>query len=233
VDISPIPGERANNPADKVRISRQPLDCGWRSAQCVVVRETEAPPEAGGGRGKSRKAQSEDRIQRLPTRKDRKARLARQSFDEVKKNGSQGSFRLPDRAVGNEEGSQGPTNEPAVRRGDEKDRKVRLRHRIEAPRKRAVRHVSEVGEAVGFPARLSGGRTGVLVRAHRIGARRRVVRHGSARAEPRHSECVAPRSLGDFGRPVTRGRVASGDNSWQAKPPRHGLRDVRLSDDGR
>src|SRR5665213_3624162 len=83
VDISPIPGERPNFPADKVRISRQPLDLDWQSAHCVVVRETEAPPKAGGGRGEGRKAQSEDRIQRLATKKDRKVRPRNQPFDEA------------------------------------------------------------------------------------------------------------------------------------------------------
>jgi hypothetical protein len=60
VDILLIAGDRARNPADNVRISRQPLDLDWRRAHCVVVRETEAPPEAGGGMRKG----SQDLIRR-------------------------------------------------------------------------------------------------------------------------------------------------------------------------
>ena len=129
MDISPIPGDRARNPAEKVGISRQPLDLGSWLAHCV---RSSGNRSSTGSRRRPRK-------------------------------GSQGSFRGPIPAAGDEGGPRGLTSEPAVRRGEEKGRKVQLRIQIELPRRRAERSASDGWWGSRFPARLSGGRTGMLV----------------------------------------------------------------------
>jgi hypothetical protein len=199
VDISPIPGERVKNPAEKVGISRQPLDLGSWLAHCVG---SSGNRSSTGSRRRTRK-------------------------------GSQGSFRGPIPAAGNEEGPRGLTGEPAVRRGDGKGRKVRLRPQIELPRRRAERPASDGWWGSRFPARLSGGRTGVLDESasDRCSLQGRPTRLSASGA--RAFRARGPEKLGRFRSSGYSGLRRVSTRVGGSELTRRGLRDVGLNDDER
>ncbi len=199
MDISPIPGDRAKNPAEKVGISRQPLDLGSLLAHCV--RSSGNRSSTGSGR------------------RPRK--------------GSQGSFRGPIPAAGDEEGPRGLTSEPVVRRGEERGRKARLRPRIDLPRRRAERPVSDGWWSSRFPTRLSGGRTGVLVESAsaRCSMQGRPTRLSASGA--RAFRVRGPEKLGRFRPSGYSGLRRASTGVGGAQLTCRDLRDAGLNDDGR